>query len=90
MSKVLPSDINSLFEKLETIRQEHVSAGGLTSAEIAALGTAYETEPAVSGEKVLKSLLTNLSDNITNLENSPYIDSGFSAKIQIPTVGQLL
>jgi len=83
------AEFNKLFEQLEEIRKVHKAASGLTSAQQTALSTAYNTTVANAGVTVRTSVPTELKNDITNLENSPYL-SGFSSQITIPTVGALL
>ena len=88
--KIEASDLNDLFTQLETIRQEHAAAGGLTTDQANALANPYNTTPAQHGMKPSTDIVSELKSDVENIENSPYIGNTFSSQITIPSVGELL
>ena len=88
--KIEASDLNDLFAQLETIRQEHAAAGGLTTDQSNALANPYNTTPAQHGMKPSTDIISELKSDVENIENSPYIGNTFSSQITIPSVGELL
>lgn len=90
-NKIVPNDLNSLFAKLETVREQQLNSNhDLTTAQRNALSTAFTTTVATSGGKAQSSQVQQLKNNVSTLTNSYNVSSNFVSSITVPSVGSLL
>lgn len=82
-SKILKDDFNALFTRIEAVRTRHVSAG-------ASIPNTYQSSSVTAGAQVKTTDVSTLNSALTNLSNSPWIDSSFTSGITIPSVGDLI
>lgn len=94
-NKVLATDINSLFMKLEELRKEHLnSTTGQSSAATTALSTPFNTNATTIEDTISSNPYTLMNEYLLLLRNSKYlIDNITEEQIEnllIPEVGTLI
>ena len=87
--KVLASDFNSLFNRLEDVRKKHYRAPMQNASANSTLATSFSYR-VTTGNKVMASDVTKLRSNVQSLTTSTWIDSTFTSKIRIPSIGELI
>ena len=83
--------INTLFKKLEEIRQYHKSPDGNPSGFSGDDGaTAFNTSVAQDQATITNNYPSKVKEYITELEKSSYISSGYASQIPVPSAGDLI
>lgn len=98
-SKILASDVNSLFNRLNEIRIAHNNSGQSAEGQ-AALSQEFNTAPAVEGKKILaqtdgdnNGVMPLMKQYINTLRKSVYLTALTDEqinKIKVPNVGDLI
>lgn len=84
--KVSASDFNALFTRLNTVRKKQYARADVTASNLSSTWSG----PASVGAKPVPANVQQLKTYVSNLESGVSNISGFSSKITVPTVGQLL
>lgn len=89
---VLASDINSIFQRLETLRSEHYNGAGQTSAGQTALQETFTTQPVEQGVKA-EEPYTLMKQYLNTLRQSVFLSAITEDQVNeivIPTAGSLI
>ena len=86
-SKIVPSDINSVFSRLEALRVKHYNGAGQTSAGKNALSTAFTTNVVNSNEKAVEKY-SLMKQYLNTLRNSTFLTSLTTSTIDTITTPQ--
>ena len=94
-----PLGFNSLFERLENLRQLHYTSA--TQLNASALTTPINTATTKQGEKVQTTSISSLNDALNTLKKSSWevsntdgttttLEENFSSNFAVPSVGSLI
>ena len=86
-SKIVPSDINSVFSRLEALRVKHYNGAGQTSAGKNALSTAFTTNVVNSNEEAVEKY-SLMKQYLNTLRNSTFLTSLTTSTIDTITTPQ--
>lgn len=89
-ASVSASNFNTLFQRLDKIRQNHLNKDGQNSTANTNFRTAFSTNVAVQGEKPVPNNVQQIKNNLTTLADSAWLNTTFASKITIPSTGTLL
>lgn len=91
-SKILSSDVNSVFNRLEAIRAAHYSGAGQTAAGKAALNTTFNITPT-NQSALAKEPFSLMKSYLNVLRNSVFLAGITQAQvdaIEVPSAGTLI
>lgn len=89
-TSVSASGFNTLFERLDAIRANHLNKDGQNATANSSFATPFARTVAVVGEKTVPNNVEQIKNNLTKLADSAWLDTTFASKITIPTAGTLL